>query len=130
MSRKQNVASELKDPICHSNECQIGSFSSEATKSKQQFVIGVILVNSNNHHAMVKISYAIQLKIASFASSTTLIVTAHFSSKQLLGLTYAVLKSKQLVFLAVAEAKSSYFTSKHAVTAVFFALQTIKGKQQ
>ena len=25
------VASELKDPICHSNECQIGSFSSEAT---------------------------------------------------------------------------------------------------
>ena len=28
----QIVASELKDPICHSNECQIGSFSSEATK--------------------------------------------------------------------------------------------------
>ena len=25
------VASELNDPICHSNECQIGSFSSEAT---------------------------------------------------------------------------------------------------
>ena len=25
------VASELKDLICHSNECQIGSFSSEAT---------------------------------------------------------------------------------------------------
>ena len=25
------VASELKDPICHSNECQIESFSSEAT---------------------------------------------------------------------------------------------------
>ena len=25
------VALELKDPICHSNECQIGSFSSEAT---------------------------------------------------------------------------------------------------
>ena len=25
------VASALKDPICHSNECQIGSFSSEAT---------------------------------------------------------------------------------------------------
>ena len=24
------VASELKDPICHSDECQIGSFSSEA----------------------------------------------------------------------------------------------------
>ena len=28
---KQYVASELKDPICHSDECQIGSFSSEAT---------------------------------------------------------------------------------------------------
>ena len=27
------VASELKDPICHSDECQIGSFSSEATIS-------------------------------------------------------------------------------------------------
>ena len=25
------VASKLNDPICHSNECQIGSFSSEAT---------------------------------------------------------------------------------------------------
>ena len=25
------VASELKDPFCHSDECQIGSFSSEAT---------------------------------------------------------------------------------------------------
>ena len=25
------VASKLKDPICHSNECEIGSFSSEAT---------------------------------------------------------------------------------------------------
>ena len=24
------IASELKDPICHSNECQIGSFSSES----------------------------------------------------------------------------------------------------
>ena len=31
MWRQHIVASELKDPICHSNECQIGSFSSEAT---------------------------------------------------------------------------------------------------
>ena len=31
----QIVASELKDPIFHSNECHIGSFSSEATKHKQ-----------------------------------------------------------------------------------------------
>ena len=29
---EQVVASELKDPICHSDECQIGSFSSVATK--------------------------------------------------------------------------------------------------
>ena len=29
---RQIVASELKDPICHSDECQIGSFSSEATE--------------------------------------------------------------------------------------------------
>ena len=29
------VASELKDPICHSDECQIGSFSSEATICKR-----------------------------------------------------------------------------------------------
>ena len=28
---QQFVASELKDSICHSDECQIGSFSSEAT---------------------------------------------------------------------------------------------------
>ena len=28
---KRVVTSELNDPICHSNECQIGSFSSEAT---------------------------------------------------------------------------------------------------
>ena len=28
--REEFVASELKDPICHSDECQIGSFSSEA----------------------------------------------------------------------------------------------------
>ena len=32
ISVKQIFASELKDPICHSDECQIGSFSSEATK--------------------------------------------------------------------------------------------------
>ena len=30
--REQIVASELNDPICHSNECQIGSFSSVATR--------------------------------------------------------------------------------------------------
>ena len=29
--RQHIVAPELNDPICHSNECQIGSFSSEAT---------------------------------------------------------------------------------------------------
>ena len=30
-NKREFVASELKDPICHSDECQIGSFSSEAT---------------------------------------------------------------------------------------------------
>ena len=33
------VASELKDPICHSDECQIGSFSSEATIFSSDFYI-------------------------------------------------------------------------------------------
>ena len=33
------VASELKDPICHSDECQIGSFSSEATICILYFII-------------------------------------------------------------------------------------------
>ena len=33
------VASELKDPICHSNECQIGSFSSEATMCNITFQV-------------------------------------------------------------------------------------------
>ena len=32
------VASELNNPICHSNECQIGSFSSEATIYSQLFM--------------------------------------------------------------------------------------------
>ena len=31
LDNRDIVASELKDPICHSDECQIGSFSSEAT---------------------------------------------------------------------------------------------------
>ena len=31
LGKEDFVASELKDPICHSNECQIWSFSSEAT---------------------------------------------------------------------------------------------------
>ena len=30
-TKRHIVASELNDPICHSDECQIGSFSSEAT---------------------------------------------------------------------------------------------------
>ena len=33
--RQHLVASELKDPICHSDECQIGSFSSEVTICRQ-----------------------------------------------------------------------------------------------
>ena len=41
---KYIVASELKDPICHSDECQIGSFSSEAW-----FI--------QNHSAVSEVSY-------------------------------------------------------------------------
>ena len=33
------VASELKDPICHSDECQIGSFSSEATIYTNKYIL-------------------------------------------------------------------------------------------
>ena len=41
------VASELKDPICHSNECQIGSFSSEATIYAALAVQGIIIMYLN-----------------------------------------------------------------------------------
>ena len=37
------VASELKDPICHSDECQIGSFSSEATIYRGLHILFVTL---------------------------------------------------------------------------------------
>ena len=37
------VASELKDPICHSDECQIGSFSSEATICTWNFALRVVM---------------------------------------------------------------------------------------
>ena len=33
------VTSELKDPICHSNECQIGSFSSEVTDGNYRYIL-------------------------------------------------------------------------------------------
>ena len=39
---KQFVASELNDPICHSDECQIGSFSSEATNSGTGYAMTMI----------------------------------------------------------------------------------------
>ena len=39
----QFVVSELNDPICHSNECQIGSFSSEATNSRTCLFTTIIL---------------------------------------------------------------------------------------
>ena len=43
------VASELKDHICHSNECQIGSFSSQAAKSTsgQRLVLAEFPVPDN-----------------------------------------------------------------------------------
>ena len=43
-SGKEIVASELKDPICHSNECQIGSFSSEAAKCAVLFLITLLII--------------------------------------------------------------------------------------
>ena len=39
------VASELKDPICHSNECQIGSFISEATICYREYQVSVHVVS-------------------------------------------------------------------------------------
>ena len=38
------VASELNDPICHSDECQIGSFSSEATIYTQNYKYLIVLM--------------------------------------------------------------------------------------
>ena len=45
------VASELKDPICHSNECQIGSLSSVATILLQHYD-SVISLLSDTHSGM------------------------------------------------------------------------------
>ena len=42
------VASELKDPICHSNECQIGSFSSEATIYKETICYSIVIKTTVN----------------------------------------------------------------------------------
>ena len=42
------VASELKDPICHSNECLIGSFSSEATIYRDtSYIMNVNIYNGH-----------------------------------------------------------------------------------
>ena len=41
------VASELKDPICHSDECQIGSFSSEATICAQVELYSLVYIENN-----------------------------------------------------------------------------------
>ena len=42
-------ASELKDPICHSDECQIGSFSSEATNILSKSLFICLGVNPVSH---------------------------------------------------------------------------------
>ena len=47
--RRYIVASELKDPICHSDECQIGSFSSEATICKNSADMGFIIINDSTN---------------------------------------------------------------------------------
>ena len=48
---EQIVASELNDPICHSNECQIGSFSYEATRCMNEWVTGTLRYISPHSHA-------------------------------------------------------------------------------
>ena len=39
LNEKYVVASELNDPICLSNECQIGIFSSEASMYRQYILL-------------------------------------------------------------------------------------------
>ena len=58
------VASELKDPICHSNECQIGSFSSEAAIWK---VVEFRL----------RLTFSIQKKSWNFKTDVSQIMTFH-----------------------------------------------------
>ena len=54
------VASSLKDPICHSNECQIGSFSSEATicifLSKPEIVTMIATVSFIVHSVNISLN--------------------------------------------------------------------------
>ena len=52
------VASEPKDPICHSDECQIGSFSSEATIWIQpEAGKTTVRWQGSLHHLFIKGSY-------------------------------------------------------------------------
>ena len=57
------VASELKDPICHSYECQIGSFSSEAT------ILWMLWFNLDAAELFVAIFYLFEPGIANTISS-------------------------------------------------------------
>ena len=54
------VASELKDPICHSNECQIGFFSSEATTCLQ---IIAVYFNTESQYCTCTCIYKIYYKM-------------------------------------------------------------------
>ena len=73
------VASKLKDPICHSDECQIGSFSSEATtcgfcinanlEKECSFRINAKLVKEkfpSSREATVRFSYELKCHITNF----------------------------------------------------------------
>ena len=69
-SCKYVVASELKDPICHSDECQIGSFSSEAT----MFLLTKMYIRAyirasvfSNHIFFLSSSQVIMLSYLSFS---------------------------------------------------------------
>ena len=66
------VASELKNPICHSNECQIGSFSSEATicciyyPSYPIITFTLLYLSFNNANIIIMISLGCLLCLAFF----------------------------------------------------------------
>ena len=80
------VASELKDPICHSDECQIGSFSSEATIYFLCFLDNCINISPINprwppFHLFMKTNVSSQIRynllfLGDFGSTNLFIVSS------------------------------------------------------
>ena len=59
------VASELNDPICHSNECQIGSFSSAATIYwRHEVCVDLCVINSLSASLLLNIFLSFEVGIA------------------------------------------------------------------